>query len=100
MRNLHKYTKTSCRKFILQDNSTEFKNEQLMSVFDNLGIKQIYSNPHYPRGNSRTEYMHNFLKQTIAKSMHGSQLEEWDDVLPLAISCYNIAPSIADLKSI
>ena len=26
--------KTLCPKFILQDNGTKFKNEQLMSVFD------------------------------------------------------------------
>ena len=36
-----------CSKFILQDNGTEFKNEQLMSIFDTLGIKRIYSNPYY-----------------------------------------------------
>ena len=46
-------TKTLCPKLILQDNSTEFKNEQLMSVFDSLGIKSIYSNPYYPKGSSR-----------------------------------------------
>ena len=38
--------KTLCSKFILQDNSMEFKNKQLMSVFDTLGIKRIYSNPY------------------------------------------------------
>ena len=31
--------KTSCSKFILQDNDTKFKNEQLMSAFDTLDIK-------------------------------------------------------------
>ena len=31
--------KSSCSKFILQDNGTEFKNEQLMSIFYTLGIK-------------------------------------------------------------
>ena len=67
--------KTSCSKFILQDNGTEFKNEQLMSVFDTLGIKRIYSNPYYPIGNSRIQNVHNFLKWTIAKFMHSSQLE-------------------------
>ena len=36
--------KTSCSKFILLDNGTKFKNEQLMSVFNTLGIKHIYSN--------------------------------------------------------
>ena len=80
--------KTSFPKFILQDNGTEFKNEQLMSVFNSLGIKCIYSNPYYPRGNSRIENKHNFLKCTIAKFTHGSQLE-WDDALPLAPYCFN-----------
>ena len=31
--------KTSCSKFILQDNGTEFKNKQLMSIFNTSGIK-------------------------------------------------------------
>ena len=69
-----------------------------MSVFDTLGVKRIYSNPYYPRGNSRTENVHNFLKQTPSKFMHGSQLK-WDDILPLATYSYNIALSIDDLKS-
>ena len=74
------------------------KNEQLMTVFDTLGIKRIYSNPYYPRGNSRIENVQNFLKQTMAKFMHGSQLK-WDDALPLATYCYNIAPFVDDLES-
>ena len=45
--------KTSCYKFILQDNAPNFKNEQLMSVFDMLGIKHIYSSPYYPQENGR-----------------------------------------------
>ena len=36
---------TSCSTFILQDNSTEFKNSQLIATFELLGIKPIYSNP-------------------------------------------------------
>ena len=90
--------KTSCPKFILQDSSTELKNEQLMSMFNSLGIKCIYSNPCYPKGNSRIENIHNFLKCTIAKFTYDNQLG-WDDVLPLATYCYNIAPSMDDLES-
>ena len=90
--------KTSCSKFILKDNGTEFKNEQLMSIFDTLGIKQIYSNPYYPRGNRRTENIHNFLKRAMAKFMHGSQFE-WNDVLPIPTYCYNKAPSVDDFES-
>ena len=49
------------------------RNEQLMSMFDSLGIKHIYSNPYYPKGNSRIENVHNFLKHTIAKFTYDSQ---------------------------
>ena len=72
------FLKTSCSKFILQDNGTEFKNDKLMSVFDTLGIKHIYSNPYYAQGNGRLEKIHNFLKCTIMKLLYVSQLK-WDD---------------------
>ena len=55
--------KTSCSKFTLQDKGTEIKNEQLMSIYDTLGIKWMYSNPYYPRANSRIKNVHNFLKE-------------------------------------
>ena len=69
-----------------------------MCIVYTLGIKQIYSNPSYPRGNSRIENLHNFLIRTTAKFMHGSQLE-WHDDLPLATYHNNIAQSIDDLES-
>ena len=59
------------------------KNEQLMSMFNSLGIKCIYSNPYYPKGNSRIENVNNFLRHTIAKFTYDCQLE-WDNALPLA----------------
>ena len=90
--------KMSSPKFILQENGTEFKSEQLMSVFDSLGINCVNGNPNYPRGDSRIENVHNFLKCTIAKFTYGSQLE-WDDALLLAMYCFNIASSVNDLES-
>ena len=69
-----------------------------MSVSDALGIKCIYSKPYYPQGNGRIENVHNFLKCTIAKFTYSSSLE-WDDALPLATYCYNVAPSVDDLES-
>ena len=89
--------KMPCSKFILQDNGTQFKNEQLMSIFDSSDITCIYSNLYHPNSNSRIENVHHFLKHTIAKFTYGNQLE-WDDVLPLATYCYNISPSVDDLE--
>ena len=90
--------KTLCPKFILQDNGMKFRNKQLMSMFDSLGITHIYSNPYYPKGNCKIEKVHNFLMCTIAKFTYCSQLE-LDDMLPLATYCCNTAPSVDDLES-
>ena len=90
--------KISCPKFIIQDSSTKLNNEQLMSVFHSLSIKCMYSNAYYPKGNSRIENTHNFLKHAIAMFAYDSQLE-WDDSVPLATYCYNIAPCVDDLES-
>ena len=90
--------KTSCSKFILQDNGTEFKKNQLIFVLYTLGIKHIYKNPYYPQGNGRIENAHKFLKHTIVKIIYGSQ-HKWVDVLPLATYCYNITPSVDGLES-
>ena len=80
--------KTSCNKFILQDNGTEFKTEQLMSMFDTLDFKRIYSSPYYMQANSTIKSIHNYLKRPMAKFMHDSQME-WDDAL--------ISKTIADM---
>ena len=89
---------TSCSTFILQDNSTDFKNSQLIATFKSLGIKPIYSNPYRPQGNSRLENAYNFLKHTISKFLHSSTLE-WDDILPIAAYIYSIAPTVNNLES-
>ena len=94
----HTLPPTSCSVFILQDNSTEFKNSQLIATFKLLGIKSIYNNPYRPQSNSRFENMHNFLKCTVSKFLHNSTLK-WNDILPIMAYIYNIAPSVNDLES-
>ena len=89
---------TSCSTLILQDNGTEFKNNQLIATFKSLGIKPIYSNLYRLQCNSRLENAHNFLKCIIAKFLHCSTLE-WDDVLPIAAYVYNVVPSVNNLES-
>ena len=78
---------TSYSLYILQDNRTEFKSDHLISTFESLGMKQINSNPFYPKGNGRIGNVHNFLKRTIAKFIHKSTLKR-DNTLPLATYCF------------
>ena len=93
----HIFPTSSCRLFISQDNSTEFKNSQLVASFKSLGSKPIFSNLYRPQGNSRLENTHNFIKHSISKFLHNSTLE-WDDILPIAAHIYNIAPTVNDFK--
>ena len=96
---LKEYYQTPHSLYILQDNGTEFKNSHLISTFESLGIKRIYSSSFYQKGNGRIENMQNFLKRTIVKFMHNSSFE-WDDALPLSIYCFNVAPWVNKLESI
>ena len=77
----------SCSMYVLQDNGTEFRNKQLVDTFKSLGVKPIYSSPYYPHGNGKLENSHNFLKHSIAKFLHNTDLE-WDDVIPIATYVY------------
>ena len=87
--------KTSCPKFSLQDNSTGLENEQLMSMFDSLGIKHIYSNPYYPKGNSR---IFKFLKRHYSHIYIWQSARVWWYTSPSYLF-YNIAVSVNDLES-
>ena len=48
---------------ILNDNGTEFKNNVLNKVYDQLGIRRLFSNPFHPQSNAKVENVHNFLKK-------------------------------------
>ena len=89
---------SSCSIYILQDNGTEFRNRQLVDTFKCLAIKPISSSPYYPCGNGKLENSHNFLKQSIAKFLHNTNLE-WDDIISIATYVYNISPTAGGLES-
>ena len=60
-------SRTGASMVCLSDNGSELKNSQRNTVLAQLGIKQIFSNPYKPQGNSHTENIHNFLKRTLTK---------------------------------
>ena len=80
-----------CRK-LLTDNGTEFKNDLISRVAEQLGVERnIYSPPYRPQSNGRIEGFHKFFKSCLAK--HISRHCEWDDVVPLATASYNWLPN-------
>ena len=77
---------------ILTDNGTEFKNALLDKIAEEIGVEhKIYSPPYHPQSNGKIEAFHYFLKACIAK--HMTQLQEWDEIVPLACAAYNFLPN-------
>ena len=52
---------------ILPDNGTEFSNDTLAYVCDELGIDHQFTSPYTPRSNGKVENFNKFLKATIRK---------------------------------
>ena len=91
-------SRTSASMVCLSDHGSEFKSNQMNTILAQLGIKQIFSNPYMPQGNSLIENEHNFLKRTLTKFVSSSHAE-WDVILQFACHCFNTTPTADDLES-
>ena len=56
-----------CPRYILSDNGTEFKNQLMDQVPQQLGIEYIFSTPYHPQSNGKLEVFHKSLKPTLKK---------------------------------
>jgi hypothetical protein len=83
---------------ILSDNGGEFRNKIAESVFEEIGTKRIHSAPYWPRGNSRVENVHNFIKRTLRKWISTSNID-WTCLAPIAAYVFNTCPSSQGLES-
>ena len=56
-----------CPRYTLSDNGTEFKNQLMDKVLQQLGIECIFSAPYHPQSNGKLEVIHKYLKLTLKK---------------------------------
>ena len=56
-----------CPRYILSDNSTEFKNNLKDQVLKQLGIERIFSAPYHLQSNGKLKVLHKYLKPTLKK---------------------------------
>ena len=54
-------------RYILSDNRTEFKNNLMDQVLQQLEIDRIFSAPYHPQSNGKMEIFHKYLKPTLKK---------------------------------
>ena len=87
-----------CPRFILLDNSMEFKNQIFDRVTKDLGIERIFSAPYHPQSNRKLETFHKFLKPTL-KKMCAEDQDNWDDYIEQVLGTYRGVPNLTTGES-
>ena len=87
-----------CPQYILSDNGTEFKNNLMDQVLQQLKIDRIYSVPYHPQSNGKLEVFHKYLKPTL-KKLCEKDPTNWDTYLNQVLTSYRITPNLATAET-
>ena len=87
-----------CPRYILSDNSTEFKNNLMYQVLHQLGIDRIFAAPYHPQSNGKLEVFHEYLKPTL-KKLCKKDPTNWDKYINQVLVNYRITPNLATAES-
>ena len=87
-----------CPRYILSDNGTEFKNNLMDQVLQQLGIDRIFSAPYHPQNNGKLEVFHKYLKPTL-KKLCEKDPANWDKYINQVLASYRITPNLATVES-
>ena len=83
-----------CPRYILLDNSTEFKNSLMDQVLKQLGIERIFSALYHPQSNGKLDVFHKYLKPTL-KKLCEKDPSNWDQYLNQVLASYRVTPNLA-----
>ena len=87
-----------CPRYILSDNSTEFKNNLMDQVLKQLGIDRIFSAPYHPQSNRKLEVFHKYLKPTL-KRLCKRDPYNWDQYLNQVLASYRVTTYLATAET-
>ena len=87
-----------CPRYILSDNGTEFKNNLMDKVLQQLGIDRIFSAPYHPQSNGKLEIFHKYLKPTL-KKLCEKDPANWDKYINQVLASCRITPNLATAES-
>ena len=76
------------------DNGTEFKNQLMDKVLQQLGIECILSTPYHPQSNGKLEVFHKYLKCTL-KKLCEKDPTNWDEYINQVLASYRVTPNLA-----
>ena len=87
-----------CPQYILCDNGTEFKNNLIDQVLQQLGIERIFSAPYHPQSNSKLKVFHKYMKPTL-KKLCVKDPANWNKYINQVLTSYRITPNLATTES-
>ena len=87
-----------CSRYILSDNSMEFKNHLLDQVLKQLGIERIFSALYHPQSSGKLEVFHKYLKPTL-KKLCEKDPSNWDKYIDQALASYRVTPHLATVET-
>ena len=81
-------------RHILSDSGTEFKNQLMDNILQQLGISCIFPAPHHPHSNGKLEVFQKYLQPMLKKSCENGP-DKKDQYLNQALCSYCITPQLA-----
>ena len=89
-----------CPRYFLSDNGTEFKNQLIDQVHQQLGIDHILSAPYHPQSNGKLDVFQKYLKPTLKKLKKQKDPTNWDKYLNQVLASYRVTPNLAYSRDI
>ena len=83
-----------CPRYNLWDNGTEFKNNLMDQVLQQLGNDRIFSAPYHPQSKGKLEVIHKYLKPTLKKLCENDPAN-WNKYINQVLASYRITPNLA-----
>ena len=87
-----------CPHFILSGNWTEFKNQLMDNVLQQLGTDCIFSTQYHPQNNGKLEVLHKYLKPTPKKLCVKDQ-DNWDKYINQVLASYHVTPDFVTAET-
>ena len=88
-----------CPRHILSDSGSEFKNQLMDQVLQQLSIDHILSAPYHPQSNRKLEVFHKYLKPPL-KKLCKKDPANWDKYINQVLASYRVTPNLATAKTL
>ena len=83
-----------CPRYILSSNGTEFKNQLMDKVLQQLGVESIFSTPHHSQNSGKLEVFHKYINPTL-KKLCEKDPTNWNKYINQVLVSYKVTPNLA-----